>query len=205
MAKDKSVNEPTKNVNEDGSFKSFEQIAGAKTDRVTTDKLQGVGRSHEECDECLRRNDNPATCKGHAPGPVSCRDFVNVTASPNIQTLPKVDGHPPMPKVKSPRPTFCSCTDCVELRENKGVTVRTIQPDMSEVELRMHQYLSKLLNVSSPVSLSDIKKNIMSVGDTCSRSRQEIDNRKQLLTEYHVRFATLKMFHDILDTKQEIG
>lgn len=99
----------------------------------------------------------------------------------NIQTLPK--------EVKYGPSSLC-------IKQNI---------DMTKVEIRLHQYISKMLNVGEPVSLSLLKQNIMSLGDTCSRLRQEIANREQLLTDYRVKFAALKMFHDILDTKQEIG
>ena len=39
------------------------------------DKEYSLGRSHEECDDCVLKDIEPQQCKGHQPGPVSCRQF----------------------------------------------------------------------------------------------------------------------------------
>ncbi len=40
------------------------------------EKIKKLGRSHEECDECLLQYAMPQSCKGHVPGPSACLEFV---------------------------------------------------------------------------------------------------------------------------------
>lgn len=34
-----------------------------------------IGRTHEECDDCLKQSADPPKCKGHPEGPTHCMDF----------------------------------------------------------------------------------------------------------------------------------
>lgn len=38
-----------------------------------------ANRTHEECDDCVKRNELPQVCNGHPEGPTACSEFFSCT------------------------------------------------------------------------------------------------------------------------------